>query len=107
MTAPPENRDLEDEIEQTRRDKEAAIEAQEFEKAAGLRDKERRLTNKKRELEDQWQSGEGGERPQIGEGEIADIVSMWTRIPGFKLAEGEVQKVMRVEGGRHQLVIRQ
>ena len=63
MTAPPVYRDLEDEIESTRRDKEASIEAQEFEKAADLRDKERRLTNKKRELEDQWQSGEGGERP--------------------------------------------
>ncbi|HZG47970.1 MAG TPA: Clp protease N-terminal domain-containing protein, partial [Thermoleophilaceae bacterium] len=53
MTAPPVYRDLEEEIETTRRDKEAAIEAQEFEKAANLRDKERQLTNKKRELEEQ------------------------------------------------------
>src|SRR3989442_1690726 len=107
MTAPPENRDLEDEIEQTRRDKEAAIEAQEFEKAAGLRDKERRLTNKKRELEDQWQSGEGGERPEIGEDEIADIVSMWTGIPVFKLTEAESQKLMRMEDELHKRVIGQ
>ena len=63
MTAPPVYRELEEEIETTRRDKEAAIEAQEFEKAANLRDKERRLTNKKRELEEQWESGESGERP--------------------------------------------
>jgi ATP-dependent Clp protease ATP-binding subunit ClpC len=61
---PPVYRELEEEIETTRRDKEAAIEAQEFEKAANLRDKERRLTNKKRELEDAWESGEGGERPR-------------------------------------------
>ncbi|MEQ9093611.1 MAG: Clp protease N-terminal domain-containing protein [Miltoncostaeaceae bacterium] len=54
MTAPPTYRELEDEIEQTRKEKEAAIEAQEFEKAANLRDKERRLTNKKRDLEEQW-----------------------------------------------------
>src|SRR6187549_2511224 len=107
MTAPPVYRDLEDEIEQTRRDKEASIEAQEFEKAAGLRDKERRLTNKKRELEDQWQSGEGGERPQIGEDEIADIVSMWTGIPVFKLTEAESQKLMRMEEELHKRVIGQ
>ena len=107
MTAPPVYRDLEDEIEQTRRDKEASIEAQEFEKAAGLRDKERRLTNKKRELEDQWQSGEGGERPEIGEDEIADIVSMWTGIPVFKLTEAESKKLMRMEDELHKRVIGQ
>ena len=100
-------RDLEDEIEQTRRDKEGSIEAQEFEKAAGLRDKERRLTNKKRELEDQWQSGEGGERPEIGEDEIADIVSMWTGIPVFKLTEAESKKLMRMEDELHKRVIGQ
>src|SRR5438552_3686306 len=85
MTSPPVYRDLEEEIETTRREKESAIEAQEFEKAANLRDTERRLTNKKRELEDEWESGWSGERPQIGEEEIADIVSMWTGIPVFKL----------------------
>src|SRR3954468_324912 len=57
MTSPPVYRELEDEIEETRRAKEAAIEAQEFEKAANLRDQERRLTNKKRELEEQWEAG--------------------------------------------------
>ena len=107
MSSPPVYRELEDEIETTRRDKEAAIEAQEFEKAANLRDKERRLTNKKRELEDAWESGEGGERPSIGEEEIADIVSMWTGIPVFKLTEAETQKLMRMEEELHKRVIGQ
>ncbi len=107
MTAPPVYRDLEDEIEETRRAKEQAIEAQEFEKAANLRDKERRLTNKKRELEEQWESGEGGERPAIGEEEIADIVSMWTGIPVFKLTEAETAKLMRMEDELHKRVIGQ
>ncbi len=107
MTAPPVYRELEDEIEETRRAKEAAIEAQEFEKAANLRDKERRLTNKKRELEEQWEAGEGGERPAIGEEEIADIVSMWTGIPVFKLTEAETQKLMRMEEELHKRVIGQ
>jgi ATP-dependent Clp protease ATP-binding subunit ClpC len=107
MTAPPVYRDLEEEIETTRRDKEAAIEAQEFEKAANLRDTERQLTNKKRDLEEQWRSGESGERPEIGEEEIADIVSMWTGIPVFKLTEAETQKLMRMEEELHKRVIGQ
>jgi len=107
MTAPPVYRDLEEEIETTRRDKEAAIEAQEFEKAANLRDQERQLTNKKRDLEEQWRSGESGERPEIAEEEIADIVSMWTGIPVFKLTEAETQKLMRMEEELHKRVIGQ
>jgi ATP-dependent Clp protease ATP-binding subunit ClpC len=109
MTSPPVYRELEEEIEETRRAKEASIEAQEFEKAANLRDKERRLTNKKRELEEQWEAGEaeGAERPAIGEEEIADIVSMWTGIPVFKLTEAETQKLMRMEDELHKRVIGQ
>jgi ATP-dependent Clp protease ATP-binding subunit ClpC len=109
MTSPPVYRELEEEIEETRRAKESAIEAQEFEKAANLRDKERRLTNKKRELEEQWEAGEaeGAERPAIGEEEIADIVSMWTGIPVFKLTEAETAKLMRMEEELHKRVIGQ
>jgi ATP-dependent Clp protease ATP-binding subunit ClpC len=107
MSQPPVYRDLEEEIEETRRAKEEAIESQEFEKAANLRDTERQLTNKKRELEDQWASGEGGERPEVGEEEIADIVSMWTGIPVFKLTEAETQKLVRMEDELHKRVIGQ
>jgi ATP-dependent Clp protease ATP-binding subunit ClpC len=108
MTSPPVYRELEEEIETTRRQKEAAIEAQEFEKAANLRDQERKLTNKKRELEEQWESGEGDhQRPAIGEEEIADIVSMWTGIPVFKLTEAETAKLMRMEDELHKRVIGQ
>src|ERR1700729_186333 len=107
MTSPPANRELEGEVESTRREKEAAIEAQEFEKAASLRDKERKLTNKKRELEQAWESGESGERPAIGEEEIAEIVSMWTGIPVFKLTEAETQKLVRMEDELHKRVIGQ
>ena len=107
MTSPPVYRELEDEIEETRRAKEEAIEAQEFEKAANLRDKERRLTQKKRELAEQWEAGESTERPAIGEEEIADIVSMWTGIPVFKLTEAETAKLMRMEDELHKRVIGQ
>src|SRR3954462_3013952 len=107
MTQPPVYRDLEEEIETTRRDKEAAIDAQEFEKAANLRDQERRLTNKKKELEHEWTSGEGGERPEVGEEEIADIVAMWTGIPVFKPTESESKKLVSMEDELHKRVIGQ
>jgi ATP-dependent Clp protease ATP-binding subunit ClpC len=107
MTAPPRYRELEDEIEKVRKDKEDAIESQEFEKAASLRDKERKLTQKKRELEESWQSDESVEQPEIGEDEIADIVSMWTGIPVFKLTEAESQKLIRMEDELHKRVIGQ
>src|SRR6187397_516161 len=108
MSAPPRYRELEDEIEKVRKDKEASIEAQEFEKAASLRDKERKLTQKKRELEENWRNEEGSaEQPEIGEDEIADIVSMWTGIPVFKLTEAESQKLIRMEDELHKRVVGQ
>jgi ATP-dependent Clp protease ATP-binding subunit ClpC len=108
MTAPPRYRELEEEIETTRKEKEASIEAQEFEKAAALRDKERKLTQKRRELEETWRESEGeAEQPEIGEEEIADIVSMWTGIPVFKLTEAESQKLIRMEDELHKRVIGQ
>jgi ATP-dependent Clp protease ATP-binding subunit ClpC len=107
MTAPPRYRELEDEIENVREEKEKAIEDQEFEKAANLRDKERKLTQKKRELEEKWRSSEQVEQPEIGEEEIADIVSMWTGIPVFKLTEAESQKLIRMEEELHKRVIGQ
>src|SRR5438067_2535835 len=107
MSAPPVYRDLEEEIEQTRRDKEASIEAQEFEKAANLRDQERQLSQKKRSLEDEWNEGESGDRPEVDEEAIADIVSMWTGIPVFKLTEAETKKLLRMEDELHKRVIGQ
>jgi ATP-dependent Clp protease ATP-binding subunit ClpC len=107
MSAPPVYRDLEDEVEKTRREKESAIEAQEFEKAANLRDTERQLTTRKRQLEDEWSEGDSGDRPDVGEEEIADIVSMWTGIPVFKLTEAETKKLIRMEEELHKRVIGQ
>jgi ATP-dependent Clp protease ATP-binding subunit ClpC len=108
MSAPPRYRELEDEIETVRKDKEAAIEAQEFEKAASLRDKERKLTQKKRELEDNWRAeSDQAEQPEVGEEEIADIVSMWTGIPVFKLTEAEATKLVNMEDELHKRYVGQ
>jgi ATP-dependent Clp protease ATP-binding subunit ClpC len=108
MSAPPRYRELEEEIETVRKEKEASIEAQEFEKAAALRDKERKLSQKRKELEESWREDEdAAEQPEVGEEEIADIVSMWTGIPVFKLTEAESQKLVHMEDELHKRVIGQ
>ncbi len=107
MTAPPSYRELEDEISHVRKEKEAAIEAQEFEKAANLRDKERKLSHKKLELEDQWKTSDEGTRASIGEDEIAEIVSMWTGIPVIKITEAESKKLLRMEEELHHRLVGQ
>ncbi len=107
MTAPPVHKELDDEIETVRKEKESAIESQEFEKAANLRDTERKLSLKKREMEDNWKSSGEAEQAQIGEEEIADIVSMWTGIPVFKLTEAESQRLIRMEEELHKRMIGQ
>ena len=107
MTAPPVHKELDDEIETVRKEKESAIESQEFEKAANLRDTERKLSLKKREMEDNWKSSGESEQAQIGEEEIADIVSMWTGIPVFKLTEAESQRLIRMEEELHKRMIGQ
>ena len=107
MAAPPRYRELEEEIDKVRADKEGAIEAQEFEKAAQLRDKERKLSQKKKELEEEWRNQADEEQPEIGEDEIADIVSMWTGIPVFKLTEAESARLIRMEDELHKRVIGQ
>ncbi|GAB4249854.1 MAG: ATP-dependent Clp protease ATP-binding subunit [Thermoleophilia bacterium] len=107
MTAPPDYRELEEKIQAVRKEKEAAIEGQEFEKAANLRDRERRLINEKKELEERWKNSEEGSRACIGEDEIAEVVAMWTGIPVVKLTEAETQKLLRMEEELHKRVIGQ
>jgi len=107
MSAPPRHRELEEEIDKVRKDKENAIEAQEFEKAASLRDKERKLSQKKRELEESWREQETSDQPEVGKEEIADIVSMWTGIPVFELTEAESERLVRMEDELHKRVVGQ
>jgi ATP-dependent Clp protease ATP-binding subunit ClpC len=108
MGSPPVFQEVEEQIAEARRKKDAAIEAQEYESAAALRDEERKLVQKKRELVEQWEAGEGEQpRLSIGEEEIADIVSMWTGIPVFKLTEAETRRLMAMEDELHERVIGQ
>jgi ATP-dependent Clp protease ATP-binding subunit ClpC len=107
MASPPYYKEVDEELDTVRRQKEAAIDGQEFEKAARLRDNERKLSLQRRELEKAWREGDPEQRVSIGENEIAEIVSMWTGIPVRKLTEEESERLLQMEEALHGRVVGQ
>ncbi|ADL11220.1 ATP-dependent Clp protease ATP-binding subunit [Corynebacterium pseudotuberculosis] len=107
MTAPESIRKVDDRIAEVRREKEAAIDAQDFEKAAGLRDTERKLNEERAEKEKQWRSGDLEEIAEVGEEQIAEVLGNWTGIPVFKLTEEESSRLLRMEDELHKRIIGQ
>jgi len=107
MTAPPGVKEVEDRLRDVRQEKEAAIEAQEFEKAASLRDREKQILAEKRKMEEEWLKPDTQRVVEVGPEEIADVVSMWTGIPVSSLTEAETAKLLRMEGSLHERVIGQ
>ena len=107
MTAPPDFRDLEEKLQQVRQEKQAAIASQEFEEAAGLRDKEKDIINEMAGLEDEWKMPLGSHQLQVSDEDIADILSSWTGIPVSQLTEEESSKLLRMEDALHQRVVGQ
>src|SRR5262245_48061411 len=97
MTAPPDVREVDEKIAEVRLRKESAIDAQEFEKAASLRDEERQLVEERQRREREWKSGEMDVLSEVDEEEIAEVLSTWTGIPVFKLTEEETEKLLRME----------
>ncbi len=107
MCSSPDLREVEDAILEVRREKENAIEIQDFEKAASLRDRERKLLNRRRELEEKWRESDEAAEISIGEDEIAEITAMWTGIPVTKLTEAETHRLLRMEESLHQRIVGQ
>ena len=97
MSAPPDYRELEEKIAEVRRKKEDAIEAQDFETAAGHRDEEKRLTKERDEREHEWREEEGQALAEVDEEEIAEVLSSWTGIPVTSLTEEATAKLLRME----------
>lgn len=107
MTAPPGMKELEERLRRVRSEKEAAIEAQEFEKAASLRDKEKQILAEKRSMEEEWLKPDNRRLVEVTEREIADIVSMWTGVPVAALTEEETEKLLRMEASLHERIVGQ
>jgi ATP-dependent Clp protease ATP-binding subunit ClpC len=107
MTAPPELREMDDKIAQVRQEKESAIDGQDFEKAASLRDKEKSLIQEKADREKTWKAGDLDVVAEVDEELIAQVLSTATGIPVFKLTEAETSRLLRMEEELHKRIIGQ
>jgi ATP-dependent Clp protease ATP-binding subunit ClpC len=107
LSNPAELRDLDDQIALVRTQKETAIEDQDFEKAAGLRDEEKKLADERVRREKEWRKGDVAANGLVDEGIIAEVLAQATGIPVFKLTEEESSRLVFMEKALHQRVIGQ
>jgi len=107
MTAPAELREFDDKIASARKEKESAIDGQDFELAATLRDKEKNLITEKHEAEKNWKATDLDKVTEVDEELIAQVLSISTGIPVFKLTEEETARLLRMEDELHNRVIGQ
>src|ERR671920_412663 len=107
MTAPPDLREFDEKIADVRRRKESAIDAQDFELAASLRDEEKKLILAKGEREKQWKAGDMDVVAEVDEELIAEVLAVATGIPIVKLSEEESTRLLKMEDELHKRVIGQ
>ena len=107
LTPPAELKEIEKELERVIREKDMYLEAQEFEKAASLREKEKVLRAREEDMKRDWEKNKGKGTQSVGEEDIEFIVSRWTGIPLSKLEEKESAKLARMEEALHGRIIGQ
>ncbi|MBP2018368.1 ATP-dependent Clp protease ATP-binding subunit ClpC [Symbiobacterium terraclitae] len=107
FVAPPDLKELEEKLEEVRKEKEAAVQGQEFEKAARLRDKETKLKEELERQKNEWQQKKVTSKSIVTEEDIAHIVSQWTGIPASKLTMDESQRLLNLEKILHEKVVGQ
>ncbi|HUS83114.1 MAG TPA: ATP-dependent Clp protease ATP-binding subunit, partial [Dehalococcoidia bacterium] len=105
--APPSLREAMHGLDSLRREKEAAISAQQYEYAAELRDREMKLQTKLDEMEEGWENQRELAKPVVSEEDIAEVVSMWTGIPVSRIASEESARLLQMEDSLHDRVIGQ
>ncbi len=106
-SAPPELREAQRELDRVTKEKDEAINAQEYEQAATLRERETDAKEKVDALRETWQSSLAGESPEVDGEEIAQVVAMWTGIPVTRIAEEESERLLHMEDELHNRVIGQ
>ncbi|WP_082346603.1 ATP-dependent Clp protease ATP-binding subunit [Lawsonella clevelandensis] len=107
MTAPPDLREFDDKIAEVRGRKESAIDNQDFEKAAALRDDEKKLIAERKVREQQWRDGESASDAIVDDENIAEVLANWTGIPVAKLTESESNRLLHMEDELHKRIIGQ
>ncbi|MGB6370595.1 MAG: ATP-dependent Clp protease ATP-binding subunit [Atribacterota bacterium] len=105
--SPPDIKEVEIKLSKIRKEKESAVKLQEFEKAAQLRDKEKKLEIELQKMKEKWETGRRINKVGVTEEDIAEIVSSWTGIPIFSLKEEEAKKLLRMEEELHKRIIGQ
>ncbi|GGE56751.1 negative regulator of genetic competence ClpC/MecB [Pullulanibacillus camelliae] len=106
-TAPPNLKELEQKLEEVKKEKDAAVQSQEFEKAASLRDSEQKLKEQLDQTQQEWKQKQGQENTEVTPEDIAIVVGNWTGIPVSKLEEEESSRLLRMEDILHNRVIGQ
>ncbi|MBQ3573054.1 MAG: ATP-dependent Clp protease ATP-binding subunit, partial [Clostridia bacterium] len=107
LTAPPDVKDLEDKIAEVRKEKEAAITVQNYEKAAKLRDEEKELVSTLSSTKNDWEKSSSSKEAVVSENEIAEIIAMWTGIPVKSIEETEGERLLKLEEILHERVVGQ
>src|SRR4051794_37095117 len=97
MTRPPDVKHIEQEIEQIRTEKEGAIKAQDFEKAAALRDTEKQAKEKLERILTEWREQREEREVMVTEDDIMHVVSKWTGVPLKRMEQAETEKLLRME----------
>lgn len=107
FTAPPNLKELEARLESIRKEKDSAVQSQEFEKAASLRDTEQKVREELEHLKSEWQNKQGNEKLEVTKEDIAQVVASWTGVPVTKIAEEETDRLLKLESILHNRVIGQ
>ncbi|MCC8314452.1 ATP-dependent protease ATP-binding subunit ClpC [Bacillus velezensis] len=107
FTTPPNLKELEQKLDEVRKEKDAAVQSQEFEKAASLRDTEQRLREQVEDTKKTWKEKQGQENSEVSVEDIAMVVSSWTGVPVSKIAQTETDKLLNMESILHSRVIGQ
>src|SRR5437660_807490 len=107
MTRPPQVKELEAEIDEIKNKKERAIKNQDFEGAASMRDKEKHAKEKLEAVLKEWRTTREEKRVKVDEEDILHVVAKWTGIPLQRMEQGEMQRLLQVEGEMTKVVIGQ
>lgn len=105
--APPELKELEEKISSTEAEKDEAINSQEFERAASLRDTEKKLKEEYKTVKENWHKENSHINGEVGEENIAEIVSSWTGVPVSQLTEEESDRLLKLEEELHNRIVGQ
>lgn len=107
LTTPPSVKNLEEELEKLKKEKDEAVNTQEYEKAAKLRDSEVKIQNELNQVKSNWKSKKDSDMPIVTFEDIAGVVGRWTKIPVSKLTESESERLLKLEEILHNRVVGQ